>query len=105
MLSELTRLQFCVLTILLDSELSGREVREKLEKDYKKKRSLASFYQLMSRLEESDMIEGRYETTSIDGQGIRTRYYKILGHGVRCWEHTRDFYVQAAASRPQPEAG
>lgn len=96
MLPELTHLQFAILTILLDSERSGREVRQKLRTDHRIKRSLASFYQLMARLEESGMIEGRYETTSIEGQGIRTRYYKALGHGVRCWERARDFYIAAA---------
>ena len=100
MLPKLTHLQFCVLTILLNSELSGREVRERLKKDFKEKRSLASFYQLMSRLEESGMIEGHYKTTSIVGQGIRTRYYKIIGHGVRAWEQTRDFYAAAAKVQP-----
>lgn len=100
MLPTLTHLQFCVLTILLDSELSGREVRERLTNDYKEKRTLASFYQLMSRLEESGMIEGHYKTKSVEGQGIRTRYYKVLGHGVQCWEQTRNFYIATAGLQP-----
>ncbi len=96
MLPELTHLQFYVLTILLNSRQSGREVRARLDTDHGVKRSLASFYQLMARLEESGMIEGHYQTRSIEGQGIRTRYYEIQGAGIRSWEQTRDFYMAAA---------
>lgn len=105
MLPPLTHLQFYILTILLDSKQSGREVRARLKNDHHVKQSLASFYQLMSRMEEAGMIEGEYKITSIERQGIRTRYYKALGHGIQCRDRTLDFYVQAAPARLQPEVG
>jgi hypothetical protein len=95
MLPDITHLQFLVLSILMNSERSGRYVRGELAKHGQKK-TLASFYQLMARLEETDMVEGWYETKVIDGQTVKERFYRILGHGIRCWELARDFYVLAS---------
>jgi DNA-binding PadR family transcriptional regulator len=107
MLPELTHLQFLVLSLLLNGERSGRYIREQLAKQGEKK-TLAAFYQMMARLEEGNMVQGWYETNVIDGQTVKQRYYRILAHGVTCWERTRDFYREsalAAGSPLVPEAG
>lgn len=97
MLPELTHLQFLVLSLLLNREQSGRYIRGELAKQGEKK-TLAAFYQMMSRLEEANMVEGWYETKVIDGQTVKQRYYRIRGHGITCWERTRDFYQSASAA-------
>jgi DNA-binding PadR family transcriptional regulator len=100
-LPELTHLQFLVLALLLNGERSGRYIREELAKHGEKK-TLAAFYQMMARLEEANMVEGWYETKAIDGQTVKQRYYRILAHGIACWERTRDFYAQAALAAGLP---
>ncbi|MHC4178705.1 MAG: hypothetical protein ACYSWU_14435 [Planctomycetota bacterium] len=99
MIPELTHLQYLVLTILMGSEQSGRHVREELEERYGHKRSLASFYQLMSRLEDAGMVKGCYERKTVEGHTVKERRYEVLGHGIRAWERSRDFYANAAALR------
>jgi DNA-binding PadR family transcriptional regulator len=92
MLPELTHLQFLVLSILMGSKLTGRQVREELEKSGVRK-SLAAFYQLMARLEDGGMVSGWYEQVVVDGATIKERHYEITGHGLHCWNRTRDFYT------------
>lgn len=92
---DLTHLQFLILSVLMGSEASGREIRAELAKQGQTK-SLAAFYQLMSRMEEAELVEGWYETRVIDGQTVKERNYRILGHGVDCWNRTNDFYAEAA---------
>lgn len=94
MFPNLTHLQFFVLSALMDGPRSGREVREELDHQGQRK-SLASFYQLMSRLEEAGMVRGHYETKVIDGQTVKERVYELEGHGVRCLEETQEFYRSA----------
>jgi hypothetical protein len=96
MLPELTGLQFSVLTILMGARRTGRYIREKLAEQGVKK-SLAAFYQLMARLEEAGMVRGWYEKRTIEGQVVKERHYEIVGHGLRCWEQTRGFYVKAGS--------
>ena len=91
-LPELTHLQFLVLGALLSGELSGADLRARLKQDGASK-TLASFYQLMARLEEGHHVEGRYEQEMIDGIPVKERIYKATGQGVRAWEEVRDFYM------------
>src|SRR4051794_27224023 len=94
-LPELTHLQFLVLSILLDAERSGRYVREQLAEQGVRK-TLAAFYQLMSRLEEAGLVEGRYVQEVIDGIPVKERHYRITGEGIGAWKRTRDFYLARA---------
>jgi DNA-binding PadR family transcriptional regulator len=91
-LPELTHLQFLVLSILLDGERSGREVRERL-KEAGESKSGPAFYQFMARLEDAGFVEGWYDQKVVDGQSIKERRYKITGGGLRAWEEVRDFYL------------
>lgn len=96
MIPDMTALQFFVLRALIDGELSGRDLRERLASEGEKK-SLAAFYQLMGRLEEAKFVEGSYVTKVIDGQTVKERRYKISGVGTRAWERAREFYVAKSA--------
>jgi len=94
MAQELTYLQFLVLSHLLGEEHSGRELRKKVD-DYKQL-SLASFYQLMARLEDAKMVEGWYTSKSVDGVPVKERHYKIIAGGTKAWNATRRLYEDAA---------
>jgi len=95
MLPDATHLQFLMLSVLLNKKRTGRDVRAELANKGQKK-TLAAFYQLMSRMEESGWIKGWYETKHINGQTVKERHYEILGAGIRTWESTRDFYAGLA---------
>ncbi len=97
-LPELSHLQFHVLTGLLERERSGRELRAWIAKEGQRK-SLAAFYQLMSRMEDAKLVSGWYENKTVDGQGVKERRYRILNGGIRAWESTRKYYVRASRTR------
>src|SRR5262245_23226983 len=92
MLPEMTHLQFFILTILLDGEQAGRDIRDKLAEQGAKKTGPA-FYQLMARLEDAKWVKGWYDQKIVDGQIIKERKYKITGVGTASWGKVRDFYA------------
>ncbi len=93
---ETTALQFLIMGILMDSELTGQGIRDVLAKQGVQ-RSGPAFYQLMARLEDSNFVKGWYTQVVIDGQIIKERRYKLTGPGVKAWQRTRDFYLNIAA--------
>jgi len=90
-LPDLTHLQFLVLSILLDGEQAGRDVRQKLE-DEGESKSGPAFYQMMARLEEAGSVEGWYDEKVIDGQRIKERRYRITGAGEAARQEVWEFY-------------
>ena len=86
----LSHLQFLVLGTLLQGRRPGREIREELRR-FGVKRSGPGFYQLMSRLEESELIEGSYNQKVVEGQIIRERTYRLRGAGRTAWNQCRKF--------------
>ena len=97
-LPELTHLQFLILEVVADGQVSGRNLREKLAERGVTKTGPA-FYQLMSRMEDADYVKGWYEEKIIDGQRIKERFYEVKGAGLRAVEATRDFYAAQAKRR------
>jgi DNA-binding PadR family transcriptional regulator len=89
---EITHLQFLVLAILFEGELSGKDIREKMAEAGEPKGGPA-FYQFMSRLEEASFVDGWYDQKIIDGQIIKERRYKITKLGSKVLSDTRDFYL------------
>ena len=90
----LSHLQFLVVGILRAQSVPGREVRERL-KAFEVRKSGPAFYQLMSRLEDAGLVDGTYHQEIVDGQIIRERHYTITVDGIRAWEGSRDFYLEA----------
>jgi len=90
----LSHLQFLVVGILRGRSLAGRDIRGELGA-FGVRKSGPAFYQLMSRLEDAGMVEGRYHQEITDGQIIRERHYEITALGTRAWEGSRDFYTHA----------
>ena len=102
----LPRLQFAVLGILSARKLPGRDIRDELRALGLKKTG-PTFYRLMTRLEESGMVEGWYEQNVVDGQIFRERIYRALPAGLRAWRKTSDFHVAVIGrfSEGQSETG
>jgi DNA-binding PadR family transcriptional regulator len=90
----LSHLQFLVVGILRGRSVPGRRVREGL-KGFGVRKSGPAFYQLMARLEESGLVEGTYHQEIVEGQIIRERHYKLTADGLRAWDASRDFYLEA----------
>jgi DNA-binding PadR family transcriptional regulator len=90
---KLTSPQYLVLSLLLDEELLGRSLREKLA-HYGQRTSAPAFYQFMARLEEAGYVTGRYEQRVIGGQAIKERIYTITGSGA----HARNGFLNFANS-------
>jgi DNA-binding PadR family transcriptional regulator len=90
---KLTNPQCLVLSLLLDEELPGRNIREKLA-EHGQRSSAPAFYQFMARLEDAGHVQGRYEQKLIGGQAVKERIYTITGSGV----HARSEYLTFATS-------
>jgi hypothetical protein len=88
----LSALQFAVLDTLGTVELSGKQLRSNLAAERAIKKSGPSFYQLMARLEEAKLVEGRIDQKIVDGQIIKERFYKVTGEGCRAVQATARFY-------------
>ena len=100
-LPDITHLQFSVLAFLQGGEQPGRELRGQLA-GLGLRRSGPAFYQLMSRLEDAELVAGRYDQKIVDGQIIKERFYTITEQGAAAWEATRDFYVETIRSAGHP---
>jgi DNA-binding PadR family transcriptional regulator len=97
---DITSLQFLILSHLLESELPGRTLREKLT-DEGRRMSGPAFYQLMARLEEAGLAHGKYEPKIVAGQTVKERAYSITGSGAHAVEEFRDFVLSHSATRLQ----
>jgi DNA-binding PadR family transcriptional regulator len=92
---EITVLQFFVLATLLDGELPGRDVRDRLEAQGAPMK-LSAFYRLMGRLEDAGFIEGRYERGQVANERVRFRIYKITAAGLVAWQKMRSLCLTAS---------
>ena len=93
MLPSTTHLQQLILSALMNSDRSGREVREVMHRHGVKK-SAPAFYQLMSRLERDRLVRGWYEAIEVDGHRVKERRYQILAAGVHAFNAAKSFYKE-----------
>ncbi len=96
-LPRVTHLQYLVLEALAEDERAGRDLRTLLT-DHGVKSSGPAFYQMMSRLEEAGLVEGRYDSKVVDGQHLKERRYRLTRSGARAVADTRNFYLSRLAS-------
>ena len=94
MLPSVTHLQYLVLDVIRGREWSGREIRKSL-KEHGISKSLPAFYQLMSRLEDSGFVEGRYVQRDEDGVMLTERFYRVTAEGSAAFAETYNFYAAA----------
>src|ERR1041385_2273576 len=104
-LPDITHLQFLVLDALAADECAGRDLRALLAA-HGVRSSGPAFYQMMGRLEEAGLAEGRYEQKMVGGQNLKERRYKLTRRGARACDETRQFYLDqmSAASRKKAHA-
>lgn len=87
----LPHLQFAVLGVLGGGDLSGREIRQQLN-NLGVDKSGPAFYRLMSRLEESGLVEGWYQQVVVSGQILRERRYRATAEGCASRDETADWH-------------
>lgn len=88
----LSNLQFLVLGALRGGALTGGELRDRL-REFGVRRSGPGFYQMMSRLEQAEMVKGWYSQEIVEGQIIRQRHYELRPSGASAWRRQRDFQM------------
>ncbi len=102
-LPPVTHLQFLVLDALAGDDQAGRHLRDLLA-TYGIRRSAPAFYQMMARLEASDLVEGWYDQQLVAGQNVKERRYRLTRTGQEALKATRSFYVaRLSASRAVPK--
>ena len=103
-LPSITHLQFLVLEALSDGEQPGRDLRALLV-HHGVRSSAPAFYQMMARLEEAALVEGRYDQKVIGGQLLKERRYRLLTAGRRALAETRTFYLDRLAAARRVRKG
>lgn len=93
-LPELTDLQYAVLALLISNRRSGKDLRVMLKKEEGISKSLASFYQLMSRMEESGWVKGGYTQITVNDTVCKQREYELLGSGVQAMKEKELFWAR-----------
>lgn len=73
---KLSPVQLSVLNVLIDGEQSGRDLRHLLAKLGQRK-GMASFYHLMSLLEDNELVRGYYRQKVVAGSKVRERRYQL----------------------------
>src|SRR6185295_5881722 len=96
-LPDVTHLQFLILEALVDDEQAGRQLRALLVA-HGVRSSGPAFYQMMGRLEDAGMVDGRYEQRLVDGQNLKERRYRLTKRGARAHDDTRRFYLERVAA-------
>ncbi len=99
-LPAITHLQYVVLEAMAEADQAGRDLRALLA-DCGARSSAPAFYQMMGRLEDADLVEGRYEQRVVSGQHVKERRYRLTRSGERALQATRTFYQEwLAVARP-----
>jgi DNA-binding PadR family transcriptional regulator len=83
------------------AEQAGRDLRRLLEA-HGVKNSAPAFYQMMSRLEQADLVTGRYDQKVVSGQHVKERRYEVTRAGRRAVQATRHFYRARAVAAGRP---
>ena len=96
-LPPVTHLQYLVLDALDGRERAGRDLRALLAA-HAVKNSAPAFYQMMGRLEDAGLVEGRYDQRVVAGQHLKERSYRITRAGMRAVADTRAFYARPVPS-------
>jgi DNA-binding PadR family transcriptional regulator len=101
-LPDISHLQFAVLGLLLTGEQTGRAVRAQL-RQLRVRQTGPAFYQMMARLEDDGLVDGRYEQKVVAGQILRERRYTITDAGRKSWTESRRFYLETIRSAEKRE--
>lgn len=98
-LPTLSHLQFAVLDCLGSKELKGRDLRKRMQDEKGIKKQGPTFYQLMSRLEDSNLVQSRVEEVELGENRLKEKYYWLTGEGEKAMREVQTFYWASAAER------
>lgn len=87
-----SHIQFVVLASLFQQEASGTRLRE-IFSAHGHKPTRVSFYQLMGRLEEQELVTGRIECRRPANVTYKDKIYNITSKGIKSYEECIDFYT------------
>lgn len=78
--SALTVFQRRVLQILSEGDKNGREIRQELyRRGYRK--STVAFYAIAAKLEDAELVVGRYRPKLVEGVTVQERWYSVTEKG------------------------
>ncbi|HUF47475.1 MAG TPA: hypothetical protein VMM93_06625 [Vicinamibacterales bacterium] len=103
-LPSITHLQFLILEALDAGEQAGRDLRVLLS-THGIRNSAPAFYQMMARLEDAALVEGRYDQRVVDSQLLKERRYRLVPAGRRALAETRTFYLARLAGTRRARGG
>lgn len=72
-----------ILSILINGERYGREIRNEYEKRTEKKMPLGSLYTTLTRMENYGFVDSRLGESCHERGGNRRKYFKMTGLGER----------------------
>jgi PadR family transcriptional regulator, regulatory protein PadR len=84
-----------ILSILINGEKYGREIRNQYEERTERQLPLGALYVTLSRMEDSGLIESRMGESVHERGGNRRKYFKMTGLGERALA-AYDAYILAA---------
>ncbi len=83
--TRVSKREYVLLSMLAVRPMSGRDLRMRFkEKTRTWFFSLATFYQIMSVLEDRHLVDGHYEKSEVNGMPIQRRHYVITEAGKMC---------------------
>ena len=91
---DLTAMQLAVLFQLMNGELSGRELRERIRKHGIDKDGPA-FYMMMSRLSDAKLVRLINSKKVAGGHRVKERRYDLTGEGMRTLESMQQIQILA----------
>lgn len=90
-----------ILSILINGERYGREIRNEYEKRNSRKMPLGSLYTTLMRMGQYGFVKSRMGESSHERGGNRRKYFRMTGLGVRALEA---YEVLCQRSLAEPEA-
>lgn len=72
-----------ILSIIINGEKYGREIRNEYEERTSRKLPLGSLYVTLSRMEDSGLVDSRMGDSVHERGGNRRKYFSITGLGER----------------------
>ena len=81
-----------LLAIIAGTELSGREIARRYEKEHNASISYGTLYTTFRRLRQAKLVSAR-DDEDADG---RIRFFSITGHGLRVLNEARDYHKAMA---------
>lgn len=88
-----------ILSILINGERYGREIRSEYEERTNRRLPLGALYVTLSRMEDSGLVESRMGESVHERGGNRRKYFKMTGLGERALAAFENDVIRALRGR------